>query len=58
MQSKISVVPLQGPRLKPFLCSIRLSMKFQMLIKTNVLKISAFLALEHSAVVFIMLINV
>ena len=48
-----------GPELlKPFSCSIQLSFKFQLLIKTIYRKMQKFLALNLSDGVFIMLINV
>ena len=50
-QSGVEVVKL-------FSCSIQVSTKFQLLVKTKTLKIAIFLAFKHSDVVFIMLINV
>ena len=51
--------PRTGPEvIKLLSCSSQLSMKFQMLIKTNMLKNKYFLAFKLSDVVFIMLINV
>ena len=45
-------------RLKLFSCSIQLSMKFQLPIRTKKLKNKSLLAIKLSYVVFIMLINV
>ena len=51
--------PNLAPRLQSFFsCSVLLSMEFQFLIKLNTEKEIFFLALIHSNVVFIMLINV
>ena len=48
-----------GPEVtKPFSCSIQLSMKFQMRIKTNLPTMKKFLALSLSDAVVSMLINV
>ena len=44
--------------LKLIPCSTQLSMQFQLLIKTKLLKNKAFIAFELSDVVFIMLTNV
>ena len=44
--------------IKLFSCSTQLSMKFQTLITTQMLKITIFRALNPSDIVFIMLINV
>ena len=43
---------------KTFSCTTQLSMEFQLLIKSNMLKNMTFLAFKLSDVVFIMLINV
>ena len=43
---------------RPFSCSTQPSMKFHLLIKTNILKNKDFLDLKLSGVVIIMLINV
>ena len=48
-----------GPKgIKLSLCSTQLSMKFQLLIKTEIPKVKKFLALSLSDVVYIMLVNV
>ena len=54
--SKVNDTRLQS--YTTFSCTTQLGMKFQLLLKTKRLKNNAFLASEHSAVVFIMLINV
>ena len=50
---------LPGPKvIKLFTCSTEPSKKFQLLIKTKILRVTSFQWFKHSEVVFIMLTNV